>query len=143
MNKEFVPYDLALELKELGYRGFNDTCFGAYKTAATRPFYGGEGDLIVEINANRYAYTLFAPTYSQAFRWFRDTLDLSQYIESFGDGTYDYTVSMTQLLSEAFNIPEGENLDGPFPSYEECEQACLKEMINMVKKYNLLTVDSQ
>jgi hypothetical protein len=39
MNKEFVPYEQALALKELG---FNEPCFGNYNnlTGTTRFFFG-------------------------------------------------------------------------------------------------------
>ena len=52
MNKEFIPYEQALELKELGFKKDND--FGLlYK-----------GDDIPSI------------LYQQAFRWFREKYDL-------------------------------------------------------------------
>jgi hypothetical protein len=52
MNKEFIPYEQALELKELGFKKDND--FGL--------LYKGED--------------IPAILYQQAFRWFRDKYDL-------------------------------------------------------------------
>jgi hypothetical protein len=53
MTKEFVPYEQALALQELG---FNEPCF-KYKD-----------------NTN------FRPLYQQAFRWFREKHNLKSYI---------------------------------------------------------------
>jgi hypothetical protein len=64
MNKEFIPYDQALALKELE---FDKPCFGYWKTS----------DWLIEEKTRTDGYThadqlCSAPTYSQAFRWFRE-----------------------------------------------------------------------
>ena len=73
MEKEFIPYEQALALKELG---FDEPCFGYY--------IGGDWDydeydmtLQFEIDFSKGNYLLddkkcTAPTFSQAFRWFRE-----------------------------------------------------------------------
>ena len=38
MNKEFIPYEQALHLKELG---FNEGCFGYYVLTETRDYKNG------------------------------------------------------------------------------------------------------
>jgi hypothetical protein len=57
LEKEFVPYTEALELKQLG---FDEPCLKLYVNGniAFRPY--SESNEVVN-----------APTYSQAFRWFR------------------------------------------------------------------------
>lgn len=73
MNKEFIPYEHALDLIELG---FNEPCLGWYQ----------EQTLILDINANqsikfhkhlgRFKDCFLAPTFSQTFRWFREKHNL-------------------------------------------------------------------
>ena len=68
MEKEFVPYDLAVKLKALGFD--NIPCFGVY--------YGEDMDFMVEIRETQYSAQkgfkngILAPTFSQAFKWLRD-----------------------------------------------------------------------
>ena len=61
VDKEFVPYEQALALKELG---FNEPCLASY-------FHAGKRLHITEY-INYGEYTTLAPTFSQAFRWFRE-----------------------------------------------------------------------
>jgi hypothetical protein len=108
MNKEFIPYEQALELKQLG---FDETCFFAFDNCSTpmrctdlrtneQKFYG--------VNYNSSTYTS-QPTFSQAFKWFREK----------------YNLSHLSLL--VMHIFESEK------PYEEAELACLNELIKIVK----------
>ena len=108
MNKEFIPYEQALELKELGfltYKKDNDSGV-IYK-----------GDDIPSI------------LYQQAFRWFREKYDLHAYVDSMrlttGETVYSYVIEIT----------DGEESDGGknWRTYEEAEIACLKKLIEIVK----------
>jgi len=71
MKNEFVPYEEALTMKELG---FDEKCFGFYNPTITK-------DVI--INNDSYGgfgltqdHIVVAPTFSQAFRWFREKYKL-------------------------------------------------------------------
>jgi hypothetical protein len=114
MEKEFVPYDQALALKELG---FDEPCFGRYDGKGKN-----KGKIWYEM-PNRGQETIpvgdvLAPLYQQAFRWFRDTYDLKFLIE----WDYDhYNAVVLRLLLKKFN------------TYEEAEQECLKKLIEIVK----------
>lgn len=64
MEKEFVPYELSLRIKQLG---FKEPCFGEYNTHQ-----GSEW--ILSINPSHIQYSksagaCLAPTYSQAFKF--------------------------------------------------------------------------
>ena len=63
MNKEFIPYEQALALKELG---FNEPCFGWFTDGHLRI------GAVVENKHVQGEGELLAPTFSQAFRWFRE-----------------------------------------------------------------------
>lgn len=90
MNKEFVPYDIALAMKELG---FHEPCFG---------FYNDEGifeDVIVR-RIKLFPFPL-APLYQQAFRWFIEEFDFKS-----GFILFDY---ITLKLKEGLNYQEAQD----------------------------------
>jgi hypothetical protein len=62
MNREFIPYEQAIELKELG---FDEECLAIY-------------NINEELETGYYQnkYVIAAPLYQQAFRWFREKYDL-------------------------------------------------------------------
>ena len=76
IDKEFVPYQQSLELKELG---FDEPCFGYFS-------FGDE--LIIEQTDTQMVSEgcCLAPLFSQVFKWFRDNHDLVHRINR--DGGY-------------------------------------------------------
>jgi hypothetical protein len=115
---DFVPYELALELKQLG---FTEPCLASYYHAGRRL------DICEYINHGEY--TVLAPTFSQAFRWFRDKYDLYCYVEPYKDNQFDYVV-----VSDLFGQ---EDCDGELlNTYEEAELACLKKLIEIIQIQN-------
>jgi hypothetical protein len=108
MNKEFIPYQQALELKELG---FNEPCFGK--------FYFNH----LEIGGNwsnddfKEDPDVFisAPLYQQAFRWFREKYGIHITPKKFDTTTW---------------IADWGYWESPvYYSYEEAELACLIKLI--------------
>ena len=67
MDKEFVPYQIALDMKSIG---FDEPCFGYY-LELINPI---EGLLKIGLD-NNY---LQAPLYQQAFRWLYQKLDIER-----------------------------------------------------------------
>ena len=137
MEREFVKYEIALELKELG---FDEPCFGYYVDGELRginlgikelggkePYYQRFGFHVIsnlDID-NATKVIIAAPTFSQAFRWFREKYELYYTIEgSIKEGfqyfvyTYEYEIKS----EESFN------------TYEEAELACLVKLIEIVKE---------
>jgi Zn-finger nucleic acid-binding protein len=112
MKKEFTPYGRALKLKELG---FDESCFG---------FYYDDGELkIKEGNISRLGY-INAPTFSQAFRWFREKYDLHGSVRKRNKNGVIY-------FEQIFDEDVLQN--GPFSIYEEAELACLDKLIEIVE----------
>ena len=110
MTKEFIPYDQALIIKELG---FDEPCFGIYYTK--------DGD-IRKIDINEVGD---APLYQQAFKFFRDKYDFEGIVQKYHEG-YMYITSNHKIK------PYQLELVG-FKTYEEAEQACLEKLIEIVK----------
>ena len=123
IEKEFIPYELALELKQLG---FHEPCFASYYHA------GRKLDICEYINHGEY--TVLAPTYSQAFRWFREKKLSDSYIYRYQDRT-DGSINFGYSIIHDYGIEEVRFIKENYTSYEEAELACLKKLIEIVKTY--------
>jgi hypothetical protein len=123
MNKEFIPYEESLKLKELG---FDEPCFATYRQWDGREPYL---HLDTDIEADNFTIECDAPLYQQVFRWFREkyglyhSIGLDNSLED--DVNCDY-----QIINHNQSISEFET---DFKSYEEAELACLKKLIEIVK----------
>jgi hypothetical protein len=121
MEKEFVPYDLAIKLKELG---FNEPCFGWY-----------DGRYIASINqdycknSEEWLNTIHCatPTFSQCFRWFREKHKLHSNVII---GKINFGFKIQYLSDYTNNWYEG------YSTYEEAELACLIKLIEIVESKN-------
>jgi len=137
MEKEFIEYEQALALKELG---FNEPCFFAFDNCSTpmrcsdlrtneQKFNG--------VNYNSSTYTS-QPTFSQAFRWFREKYNLRGFIgfrpnvKQFDCHVYDMSLSGKEYVKQ--RTMEEFNKDPKVGTYEEAELECLKKLIEIVKK---------
>lgn len=132
MGKEFIPYEQALALKELG---FNEPCmyiFDKQRNNLMCPIYG----LFENEEPNRF---LNAPLYQQSFRWFREKYSIQSTIEPTKDQHrfelgFNYWIWNTKTGEEWFTEPKNRPAgDYVFDSYEEAELECLKKLIEIVK----------
>ena len=143
MQKEFVEYELALKLKELG---FDEPCFSTYnsdKKVSRNPSHNME-DLPIEgqpyywQNSKIHVSCITAPTFSQAFRWFREKYNLKGFIgfrpnvKQFDCHVYDMSLSGTEYVKQ--RTLEEFNKDPKVGTYEEAELECLKKLIEIVKE---------
>jgi hypothetical protein len=129
MNKEFVPYELALEFKQLG---FDEPCLF---------YYYGSNDLqsliqidmprLVNHNESILGTCYSAPSYSQAFRWFRDKHNLRCQINYIG-GLINKTTWWDISVIGHYNTDPKE-WEMKYQPYEEAELACLRKLIEIVK----------
>jgi hypothetical protein len=130
MNNEFVPYDIALAMKELG---FDEKCYGYY-TEHKEYFYFDVDDLSSAYTKNMNNQIVnsvddlecTAPLYQQAFRWFREKYDLHIGICHQVNGKFDCWANKGNLLEN------GKYCD--IDSYEEAELACLRKLIEIVNQ---------
>jgi hypothetical protein len=117
-NKEFIPYEQAVALKELG---FDETCFGFHskihglmmvKTSGSSSLYKDAGECL-------------APLYQQAFRWFRENYDMIHNVDRIFKDEFGYTIT----------LGDNEPINGLwFNSYEEAELECLKKLIEIINR---------
>ena len=142
MKNEFIPYEQALALKELG---FDEPCLAFWDGKNTDAFYfnnirDASGDYTPFQKHDRLKW-FGAPLFQQAFRWFREKHNIQGYIYS---STVRGNVEKTkQFTGYIWNI---NGIDIPFLStdardelhdtYEEAELACLIKLIELVKTFN-------
>ena len=119
IEREFIPYEQALEIKELG---FNQPCFGYYtgdkKHLQLRPNMGRMNEPSDDVPT--------APTFSQAFRFFREKYKLHLTITSISQESWQWHITTP---GESL----GKLYEEDFYTYEEAELECLIALINIVK----------
>lgn len=120
MEKEFVTYEAALQLVELG---FDERCFAGYVND-TKELWVGYVSTEGGEQFNRDYHTI-APTFQQAFRWFRNKMDLVCYIDTHPTQKYRYCIYSSNDTYWQW---------GDFNTYEDAEIECIKKLIEIVKK---------
>jgi hypothetical protein len=133
MNKEFIPYEQALALEELG---FNEPCFATYSNVQEAGIEKGslsyyEG-LFLPVSSKMFC---LAPTYQQAFRWFREKYNLHAEPYTTDMGAIEYCFQIRDLYSEKYIydnfVGGGSSYCGTFNTPEEAELACLIKLIEI------------
>lgn len=113
MEREFVPYELAVKLKALG---FDEPCFGYYSKREL--VYGSH----TNNHMQRFRYS--APTFSQCFRWFREKYGYWSYVKEATKGTCRFYIE--KFDEKFFN---SDIID----SYQKAELYCLDRLIEIVE----------
>ena len=124
MEIDYIPFELALELKSLG---FYEKCSKYFKNDGTQ-----HPSTINYCYNFRTGDLVSSPLFSQVFRWFRKKYkNLHGSIEQTNSYKDEYTVYIG-----TFGYIEGNLKDEPkvFISYEEAELECLKKLIEIIKK---------
>ena len=130
MKKEFIYYELALELNKLG---FDEPCFGGY-LRDTKELWIGYVESQGGEQFNR-DYHITAPLYQQAFRWFKEKYKLMSCITPCSDGEYIFTLydlnkCDLEVFVEDIEIMESED---SYEFFEDAELEGLKKLIEIVK----------
>jgi hypothetical protein len=124
MEKEFVPYPLALRMKELGY---DEPCFG---------WFGVDVGLIVDIGCKNSThvlqYVVSAPTWRSAFNWFTRKYGIEGFIHKAIEGTYYFVIK--KIGNNEDNMYEfTKSAPKQFDTHEEAELACLEKLIEIAE----------
>jgi hypothetical protein len=134
MEKEFIPYEQALALKELG---FDEPCCARYyyevkdnKLMFFQPNYAKDFNFTT-INLtgqknNDKPLFVSVPTFSQAFRWFREKYKIFPYTYTGNGNLFHYCM----FIKDRDNQYHSNQL---YLSNEEAELECLKKLIEIVK----------
>jgi len=134
MKNEFIPYEQALALKELGFDG---KCFGCYSkqgdfNKTTSNFWDSDSlEMLTDYFKDNDYYCL-APLYQQTFSWFRIQHGLYSTIVP-KKSWPDNFVSGIEWYVEICGGDGKEIGPDDTCSYEEAELACLIKLIEIVK----------
>lgn len=115
INNQFIPYKLALKLKELG---FNEECLAWYISEV----HGVEIGLVKLSHLIKKA--IVAPLYQQAFDFFREKYNINSYIKYQGIYGYYYVINYDEY---------GNNEENCGFQYEEARLKCLTKLIQIAK----------
>ena len=130
MKKEFLSYDLALELKELG---FNEGVLAQYRVDGYLCWGKDDCSLGSDISDEDYKNNCFpefgcrAALWQQAFRFFREKYKLL----SFVDIDNSYRIYCDDIK---FDLDIDSRI---FKTYEEAELECLVKLIEIAKEQNV------
>jgi hypothetical protein len=127
LQKEFVPYELALKLKELG---FDEPCLAIYDNI-TDENDKDDSDRFFYIRTEGWPKELFdkvtpVPLFSQCLRWFREKYQLHSTITSISQESWQWHITKP---GESL----GKMYQEDFYTYEEAEQDCLVKLIDIVE----------
>jgi len=127
-NKDFVGYEEALGLKEIG---FDEPCFGRYNNNDDYLLIAYTEKYIISNGVDRSEFFTLAPLYSQAFRWFREKY--GYHFQPFVDDNQTFGYLITHFTDEG-------RIDKPikrgFKTPEEAELVCLRQLIEILKEKN-------
>ena len=126
MTKEFVPYEQALAMKELE---FDEPCFGCFNHLDNSEIWMNRTYM------NGLTENITAPTYSQAFRWFREKYKLYPEI-NLHDREDEQTWRFSIIILGEYNLVYNQNIakDPYHKTYEEAELAAIVKLIEIVLK---------
>ena len=130
MEEQFIPYEEAYELRKLG---FDEPSIATYGT-----LFNNKWELT--INSDYYIHHKYhesvkactAPLYRQAFRWIREEHNLTSHIHWTVGGLWDFTIEKSVPRGLLDMTPTRYRVD--IESYEEAELACLRKLIEIIKK---------
>jgi hypothetical protein len=124
MNNEFVSYEIALKLKELG---FDEPCFG--KIYAD----GGNEQLSYPYkNSDQIGKvtSCSAPLYQQVFRWFREKYDIDISINTIYS---KYNENISKKYRVVIDNKTVFTNVGFYDTYEEAQIECIMDLISIIK----------
>lgn len=140
--KDFVPYEEALAMREMG---FDDPCFAVYRGGSLYGMgtsvsgYHEDGSWKLEKNSDYGGIDTFvvAPTYQQAFKWFRDEHKLFGCIDLHVCTPAHWYIRVDDIVeNDTLYHSIDENIR--HESYDAAELPCLQKLIHLVKTRNEL-----
>jgi len=126
MKKEFVTYEQALALKELGFDDISwfDNQASLYDVNGEHTMYTNYGVMYSGLSDGYIP----APLKQQVFRWFREKYDLTGLIHI---GSQEFSFSVNKDGHRISPLKEYLNYNG---TYEEAENACIDKLIEIAKQ---------
>ena len=129
MTEHFLTYEQSLEVKKLGFDEATICVYNSYGHLKGVISSSVDGDYI---RKEKYEDRLPAPLKSQFFQWAREKKlsdsCICRYQSRDDGGVYYYYV-----INHDFGVEETKHYKEGFYSYEEAEDACINEIIEILK----------
>lgn len=139
MNKDFIPYNLALRLKKLGFD--NVPCLAVWYDVPELSddeyeFFDFHNHFTTSAHHETQYYAqkgykdgILAPTFSQAFRWFDYSTDWSGFIvPSKEEGYFDWWIQ-NYVDPNYLSVQSDEY----YTAREDAELACLEKLVELAE----------
>ncbi len=138
MKREFVPYELALKLKQLG---FDEPCLTYYnydkKIERSDDWAYG-----VTLKDKRDRNECLAPLFQQAFRWLRETHQIFPEVVTDCTTEPKFAYTYTRFFGNPNDLGSEEwgweNNIGQYSllyrTYEDAQRDCLEEILGIIEK---------
>jgi len=115
MEKEFIPYQQSVDMKELG---FDEPCLGLY-----------HNDMIFcptqcKSHEEYHGQVCSAPLYQQAFKFFREKYSITSSVRTHFNKEFFYEIYVDVMNEITSNY---------YKTYEESELECIKKLIEICK----------
>lgn len=128
IEQEFIPYEQALALKELG---FNEPCLS---------FYNDKKEIVIASENDFKASFAFdnnnpilSPLYQQAFSWLLK--EHSLYAVIIPTITMHWTFKTMTVVEGMIEVPPYNHVEAiDYSTYREAELECIKKLIEICKK---------
>jgi hypothetical protein len=129
MNNEFVSYEIALKLKELG---FDEPCLTYYYelTSNLRTHLGVDINNAWTYSGNKKLGFTLAPLYQQVFRWFRNKYGIDFNINTIYSR---YNENTSKKYSGFIDNKTVFTNVGFYDTYEEAQKECILNLISIIK----------
>ena len=127
MKENFITYNQALALKELGC---DEPCLAAYIDKTLK----GCGAILLDVDGyyinskNETDYVVAAPLKSQVFKWFRDKYNIYGMVTYYGKKQWFIEI-LDHKGNDLIKIEHN-----TFWSCEEAESACIDKLIEIIKE---------
>ena len=131
MKEQFVTYEIALVLKELG---FNEECFGYFKTDKNLHEFYGSSEQVIDCNIQ-------APLWQQVIDWLREKHNIYLtiynpllYNSYYPDSKYGFDCEI-EFLTKNNNVASTliSNNDSGFETYYEVREQAINKAIEIIK----------
>jgi hypothetical protein len=129
MEKEFLPYIPALELKKLG---FDEICFGYFLDTNLSAFHGTvvadrRNSKMLEVFNTTENRAITAPTWSAVFRWFREVHNLTWEHQFDDDSIQIFTGDVTYPDNSLEFL---KNIEVPYGGYAKAMEGAYLDVVH-------------
>jgi len=131
MNKEFIPYEQAVAIKEIG---FDEPCFGFYQVVKNDIETHAYFIEMISVTRNVLRYDdCVSPIKQQAFRWFRDKHNLFACIDLQCCTPSHWYIRIDNIVENDY-LFHSEDSGLKWFTYEEAEAFAIEKLIEIVKE---------